>query len=174
VGEDWMKANKYILGETNDEFVCVTEIDNRQIAVAMIGQIELHLDILSRDFDPDVYDNQACCDAIENLALRSRHSRIRILLHDTKIASQRGHQIVYLGKRLGSLMQFRSLAEADKPLTETFLIADGIGLMHRPSPNTLAATVNFKDGQTAKELSKLFDELWENAMPEPEARYMVL
>jgi hypothetical protein len=34
------------------------------------------LDILSQDFDPAIYDNQACYEAIEKLALRSRHSRI--------------------------------------------------------------------------------------------------
>jgi len=164
-------VEKYILGETNKEFVCVSEEDNQQIAVSMIEQTALHLDILSRDFEPDVYE--ACCDAIEDLALRSRHSRIRILLDNTKMASQRGHLILQLGKRLGSLMQFRSVAE-EAPLAETFMIADRIGIMHRSSPNTLAATVNFKDGQTAKELSKLFDELWENAVPESEARYMVL
>ncbi|MEN8218747.1 MAG: hypothetical protein ABFS56_20720 [Pseudomonadota bacterium] len=167
-----MEIDKYILGETKKEFVCISEEDNQQIAVSMIEQTALHLDILSRDFEPEVYDNQACCDAIEDLALRSRHSRIRILLDNTKIASQRGHLILQLGKRLGSLMQFRSVAEA--PLTETFLIADRIGIMHRSSPNTLAASVNFKDGQTAKKLSKLFDELWENATPEPEARSCIL
>jgi len=159
-------VEKYILGETNKEFVCIE--DNQQITVSMIEQTTLHLDILSRDFEPDVYDNQTCCDAIEDLALRSRHSRIRILLDNTKIASQRGHLILQLGKRLGSLMQFRSVGE----VPETFMIADRIGIMHRSSPNTLAATVNFKDGQTAKKLSKLFDELWENATPEPEARYI--
>jgi len=159
-------VEKSILGETNKAFVCLSEEDNQQITVSMIEQTTLHLDILSRDFELEVYE--ACCDAIEDLALRSRHSRIRILVDHTKMASQRGHLIFQLGKRLGSLMQFRSVGE----VRETFMIADRIGIMHRSSPNTLAATVNFKDGQRAKELSKLFDELWENAMPEPEVRVL--
>jgi len=159
---------EYILGETNEEFVCITEEENQQIAMSMIEQTTLHLDILSRDLE--LYES--CCDAIEDLALRSRHSRIRILLGNAKRASQRGHLVLQLGKRLGSMMQFRSFADA--PPTETFMIADRIGIMHRPSPNTLAATVNFKDGLTAKKLSKVFDELWLNATPEYEARYMLL
>ncbi len=163
--------NKYILGETNEEFICLNEEDNQKIAVAMIKQTELYLDILSHHLDPGIYDNPACCEAIEDLALRSRHSRIRILLHDAKRVSQRGHLILHLGKRLGSLIQFRS---TQKYIPETFMIADRIGIMHRSSPNTLAATVNFKEGPTAKKLSKLFDELWENAEPDPNTRYMIL
>ncbi len=167
-------ANKYILGETNEEFLCISEEDNQRIAVAMIQQAELHLDILSRDFEPAVYDNHECCEVIEDLALRSRHSRIRILLHDARLVSQRGHLVLHLGKRLGSLMQFRSLAEIHKSTPDTFLIADGIGVMHRPYTDTLAATVNFKDRPKAKELSKLFDQLWEEAEPDPYTREMIL
>jgi len=51
-----INIDKYILGETDEEFLCTGEENNQQITLAMIQQTELHLDILSRDFDPDVYD----------------------------------------------------------------------------------------------------------------------
>ncbi len=162
---DIKENDKYLLGETNKEFVCV---ENQKIAVLMLQQIELHLDILSRDFDPDVYNNIECYEAIENLALLSRHSRIRILLQDTKTVSQRGHLILHLGKRLGRLIQFRSL----NSFSENFMIADDIGFMYRISP--LTRTVNFKDRPTVKKLSKIFDELWENAIPDPNTFDMII
>jgi len=166
---------KYILGETDEEFICVSEKDNQRIAVSMIEQTELQLDILSQLFDPDIYDNSECCEAIEDLALRSRHSRIRILLHDVKSVSQRGHLVLELGKRLASpMMQFRRVQEYDKSIPDTFMIADRIGIMHRPHPDTLAATVNFKDHPTAKELTKLFEDIWKNAEPDPYARYIII
>jgi len=168
------EKDEFILGETDKELFCISEEDNQQMAVLMIQQTELYLDILSRDFDPDVYDNPECCEAIEDLALRSRYSRIRILLHNTKQISQRGHLVFNLGKRLGSLIQFRSMAKNHKHIPDTFLIADGIGIMHRSSPNTLAATVNFKNRPQAKELLAMFDKLWENAEPDPETRSMVI
>jgi hypothetical protein len=165
---------KFILGETDEEFVCVSEEENQRFALTMIEQTDSHLDILSRDFDPDVYDNAECCEAIETLALRSRYSRIRILLHDGRIVSQRGHLVLELGKRLGNMIEFRSVPENYKHIPDTFMIADCIGIMHRPHSDTLAATVNFKDRPKAKELALIFDDIWENAEPEPEARYMVL
>ena len=124
-------ANKYILGETEGEFICTTEEENQQFTVAMIKQTELHLDILSHNFDPNIYDNNECYEAIEDLALRSRHSCIRILLHNISFISQRGHSIIHLGKRLGSLMQFRSVATTYRHIADTFMIVDGIGVIHR-------------------------------------------
>ncbi|HEC83779.1 MAG TPA: hypothetical protein ENI48_00835 [Thioploca sp.] len=171
---DTLDVDKYILGETEEEFLCVSDEDNQKIAVAMIQQAELELDILSRDFDPAVYDNHECCEAIEDLALRSRHSRIRILLHETRKASQHSHLVIHLGRRLGSLMQFRNVAETHKHIPDTFMIVDGIGIMLRPHTDTLAATVNFKDRPKVKKLSKLFEKLWEDAEPDPNTRYMIL
>ncbi|MDM8560161.1 hypothetical protein [Candidatus Parabeggiatoa sp. HSG14] len=174
IEEKYKKVEKYILGETGEEFICINEEDNQKIAVSMIQQAEFHLDILSYYFDPDVYDTHECCEAIEDLALRSRHSRIRILLHDSKTVSQRGHLVLYLGKRLGSLMQFRNVAEVHKSIPDTFMIVDGIGVMHRPHTDTLAATVNFKDRPKSKELSQLFEKIWADAEPDPNARDIVI
>ena len=167
-------VDKYILGETDEELLCVNEEDNQQIAVKMIQQAEMYMDILSRDFDPDVYDNDECYETIEDLALRSRSSRLRVLLHNTKIVAQRGHLILNLGKRLGSLIQFRTIAKLHKRIPDTFLIVDGIGVMHRSSPNTLAATVNFKNRPQAKELTQLFEELWKDAELDLETRHLIL
>jgi len=171
---DEIEISKYILGETDEEFFCVDEESNQKIAIAMVQQTELYLDILSRYLDPDVYDNNEFCEVLEDLALRSRHSQIRILLHNTKQVSQRGHLVMHLGRRLGSLMQFRQLAEVHKSIPDTFMIADGIGVMHRPHSDTLAATVNFKDRPKVKELSKLFDKLWVEAEPDQESRFLVV
>lgn len=165
---------EYLLGETNKEFLCISEEENQQVACALLQQAELKVDIFSRDFEPAVYDNPTCRDAIEDLALRNRHSRIRILLHDPRKVSQRGHHILYLGRRLGSLMQLRAVAEVHQSIRETFLLVDGIGFMHRPHADTLAATVNFKDAPRVKELTKLFEKIWKEAEPDPHFRHLVL
>ena len=166
--------DRYILGETDEEFMCINEEDNQIVAVAMLKQAEFHLDILSQDFDPDVYDNQDFFDVIEDLALLSRYSKIRILLHNTKKVSQRGHLIFHLGRRLGSLIQFRSLAETHMHISDTFMLVDGIGMMHRPHTDTLAATVNFKDRPKTKVLLQLFNEIWEDSEPDPESRHILI
>ncbi|EDN71577.1 hypothetical protein BGS_1434 [Beggiatoa sp. SS] len=88
--------------------------------------------------------------------------------------AQRGHLGLHLGQRLGSLIAFRSVAEVHKSIPDTFLIADGIGIIHRPYTDTLAASVNFKDRPKAKELGGLFEKIWQNAEPDLESRYVVV
>lgn len=165
---------RFILGETYEEFVCISEEDNQHIACSMIQQAELKVDILSRDFEPAVYDNEACLEVVEDLALRSRYSRIRILINDSQKVSQRGHALVYLARRLGSMIQLRIMAEVHQSFRESFLIVDGIGVMHRPYADTLAATVNFKDAPKARDLSKVFEKFWKDAEPDPNAQYIVI
>lgn len=165
---------RFILGETEEEFICVDEQENQQVAVSMLQQAEYHLDILSRDLDPVIYDTLEYCDQLEELALRSRHSRIRILLHNPKKAAQRGHSIIHLAKRLGSLIQIRALAEVHKSISDTFMIVDGIGIMHRPHIDTLAAYVNFKDRPKAKQWLQLFEKTWISAEPDPDCYQMIL
>jgi hypothetical protein len=172
---DLNHLDQYILGETAEEFFCVTEEENQKVAVAMIRQADMQLDILSRDLDPPVYDNEECCEVLEELALRSRYSRIRILLHDPQKVSRRGHLVLSLGKRLGnSLFQFRRVADIHRSVPDTFMIVDGIGLMHRPHTDTLAATVNFKDRQQAKQLLQLFEQLWKEGESDPNTRYLII
>ena len=171
---DISDQDKYILGETNEQFTCVDAEENQKITLTMIEQIEFNLDILSHGFAPEIYNNEACCEAIETLALRSRHSRVRILLHNPERVSSRGHLVMYLSRRLGSFIQVRAVAEHHKSIQETFMIADGIGVMYRPYADSLMATVNFKDRPTAKELLKLFEQLWENAEPDPNSRYLLI
>jgi len=174
IAEIIKNIDRYVLGETDEEFVCISGEDNKTVAVAMLKQAEMHLDILSRDFDPDVYNNHDFFDVIEDLALLSRHSKIRILLHNTRKISQRGHLVFSLGKRLGSLIQFRSMAEIHMHIPDTFMLVDGIGVMHRPHSDTLAATVNFKDRPTAKKLLLIFNKVWEDSEPDSESRYIVI
>ena len=171
---DKFAIDQFILGETNEEFHASGIEHNQQATISMITQTQLHLDILSRDFDPDIYDNQACCEAIEQLALRSRYSHIRILLHNPQKAAQRGHQVIYLGRQLGSLIQFRQLAEIYQSIQETFLLADKIGLIYRPYADSLSATVNFKDRPKVKELLLLFDKLWQESEPNPETQMIIV
>lgn len=172
--EQTLDLENFILGETDEEFICFGEENNQQVTVAMIKQTELHLDILSHDLAPEIYDNEACCEAIETLALRSRHSRIRILFHDAQKASRQGHSLIQLGKQLGSLIQFRTVAETHKSIAETFLLADEIGYIYRPHADTLTATVNFKDHPRIKELAQLFETIWIDSELDSETRYLII
>jgi hypothetical protein len=165
---------KYILGETDELLTCIGEEDNQKVALAMIQQTDRHLDLLSRYFAPAIYNNPECHEAFEELALRSRHSRIRILLHEPQQVAHQGHCILELGKRLRSYFHFRRPSKKYRYLPETFMVADNIGVMQWPYPDSLKAMANFKDNTNAKKLMELFSEIWEDAEPDPNTRDFIL
>ncbi len=174
IKKEFMKnLDKYILGETDQSFTCTTKEENQQFAIAMIQQTELYLDILSPDFEPAIYDNDSCYEAIENLALRSRHSQIRILLHDGRKPAQRGHKIIQLAKRLSGLIQFRNIPDIYRNKTDTFLIADRIGIIQRTEA-PLKSKVHFKNWPKIKPILKDFNDIWEESEPNPEVRTYII
>lgn len=167
-------ATQLILGETDLEFVCFGEEDNQKIALLMLEQAEFKIDILSRYLDPPIYDTQECFDAIESLVLHNRHAVVRVLVHEPRIIAQRGHFLIHLMRRLGSLIQCRGVPEQYKSTQDTFLIVDNIGVMQRSSVNSIAATVNFKNHPAAKKLTALFDKIWHNSEPTPYTREIIV
>ncbi|MCP4697435.1 MAG: hypothetical protein GY862_11365 [Gammaproteobacteria bacterium] len=167
--------NNYLLGETCEALACTDAEENRQAALAMIQQTERYLDILSRDFEPAIYDNDECYDAMMELALRNtRYSRIRILIHEPGKTVMRGHRVLDLGKRLSSFFHFRQPAEEHRGIPKTFLIADEIGFLCREYTDSLKAAANFCDPMGAKELLELFQTLWNEAESHPDLRILTL
>lgn len=157
----------YLLGQTNELLTCTGDEENRLVTIAMLMQAERHIDILSSDLEPRIYNNQECADALEHLALLSRHSRIRILLRQPRQIAERGHHILTLGRHLNSVFKFRKLSEKHQSFEECFLIADESGLIHYPYPDSLKSFVNFNDVLLVKKFSSVFNELWEEAEPDP-------
>lgn len=166
--------DEYILGTTKEPLLRIGEQENQTVCVHMIQQAEFYLDILSHDLEPAIYDTEECCQVIENLALRSRYSQIRILLHDAQKVVRRGHELIYLGKRLGSLIQFRQLAPIYQNRVETFMLVDRVGFMHREFKDALRITANFCDGKQVKVLTKVFNQLWEDSEPDPNTSVLIL
>ena len=68
--------------------------DHRTIALTMATQASRTLDISSRHLDPAIYDSDAFSSAVRQLALRSHHSRIRLLVIDPAPIITHGHRLV--------------------------------------------------------------------------------
>lgn len=163
-----------ILGETNELLRCAGADEQFEVIVAMLAQAEREVDLLSYRFDPEVYDNEACFEAFEDLALRSRYSRIRILLHQPAEAVRGGHRVINLGRRLSSYFQFRRPAEHHRHLPQSFLIVDKIGIVQQPYQDSRRATANFCDAPGARILGDHFQRLWDEAEEDPYLRYLSL
>src|SRR5574337_1362947 len=148
--------------------------DWRQAALQLAVQARRSLALFSRDLEPAIYDTAEFVAGVQQLALRSRYSRIRMVVIDPQLAVSDGHRLIELTRRLSSYMEIRRPAEDHAKLAEAFLISDDIGLMFRPLASRFEGFADTHDPFEARNRLRQFDEIWESAEPEPEFRRLGL
>jgi hypothetical protein len=138
--------------------------------LTLMAQARRELFILTPNFEPERYNEAAFADALSAFARRSRYSDARILVGDPKIALLWGHHVVALGKRLTSHLRIRQLHEDDYDPEESWMVADGIGMLRRDSSEGLKGSLSAKSIPYARRASDRFTELWERAAEIPDFR----
>lgn len=163
-----------VLGETAELLRVESSEELRRASLRMVQQCKRQLDLVSRDLDPAVYDTAEFQDALKDLALRSRHSQIRIVILDPQPLISEGHRILGLAQRLSSFVHLRTPAEEHRHFNEAFLVADGTGVIYRKLSDRFEGTVSFDDRSEALELGRRFEEIWDKALPDPNFRRLGL
>lgn len=150
-----------VLGQTTGEIALAGSEQFAWTALRLARQARHRVDILSRDLDPPLYDQLPFLDALRALALRSRYSRIRVLLQNGERVQREGHRLLGLYRKLSSKIELRVVHPdfADHP--ESFLIADETGYLHRRLHERYEGTADFNDSQRARLLGHFFDTVWQ-------------
>lgn len=169
-----IRLENYTLGETDDPLTIGTSAEVTMVALMMVSQARRTLDIVSRTLDPIVYDTPEFVEAVRQLALKSRHSKIRLLVHEPAQIMKRGHRLVDLGMQLTSFIEMRIPDNEHADFNESLLIADATGYIHRQNGERYEAKLNFSDGRTSRILSKIFDEMWDKGRSDPNLRRALL
>lgn len=147
-----------------------TSADNRRAAAILAAGARRTLALFTRDMEQTIYDTTEFATAVQQLALRSRFSRIRIAVVDPLPAIKDGHRLIELGRRLGSFIEFRRSAAEHATLADTFLIADESGLLYRPLASRYEGYMDTDDPHAARTHLHAFEAIWELAEPETEFR----
>lgn len=142
----------------------------RELSIRMASQCNRTLDIISRQLDRVVYDNEAFVDAVKQIALGSRFARIRILVNDVAHLNTQDHRLIELAARLSSFISVRVPAQQHKRFNEALLIADNTGYIHRRFADRFEGHANFNDKAQTAELIGRFNELWSHAELDPNLR----
>jgi hypothetical protein len=140
----------------------------------MVQQCKQQVEIFSKDLEPLIYDNETLIETLEEFALNNHYAKIRILVKEPRVVAQRGHGLLRLGQRLSSFFEFRRQSDMHLDISETFLLADSVGFVHRPYSDSLKAHANFCDPRGAKELSNIFRRVWEAGETDGNLRSLLL
>lgn len=166
------ELERLVLGQTEEPLEIQTSADNREAALAMIRQTERTLTIFSRDLDGKIFDDVQLVNAVKDLVLKSRHSRVRIITRDISRILSRGHRLVNLYRRLPTYMDIRLPAKEHASYNSAFLVSDRAGVLFRMHADRYEGTVNFNDQKSAEDLSNLFNDMWEAGREHPDLRIL--
>jgi hypothetical protein len=158
-----IKFENYILGDTDETLSVDT---SEQLALGtqtMVQQAKRTLVIISRDLDPVIYNTAEFCESVRQMVLKSRYTKVRILVHEPMQIVKRGHRLVDLAMHLTSFIEIRVPDQEHADFNESVMIADAIGYAHRINGERYEARLNFNDGRTSRILLKQFEGMWGKA-----------
>ncbi len=126
--------------------------------------------ILSRDLDPDFYDQAPFLAEVRRLALATPHLPVRALVYEPRVAVLAGHRLIDLARRLSSRIAIRRVAEDFRDRLDAFLIADGRGYCLRRLADRPEALASYAAPGDAGRLRAEFEPIWERSDADTELR----
>lgn len=159
-----------ILGESSGQIHLNSIGECRDAALSLATQARRSIYIFSYDLDPQIYNQVDFLDAVKNLAIRSEHSRVKILLQNNERVQREGHRLIQLWRRLTSKIEIRKPDADHIDHLENFLLADETGYLLRRLYSDYEATATFNARLEAKQLCTFFNEVWEKSEPDSELR----
>lgn len=144
--------------------------ESRVAAQTLAENVHRELLIFSRDLEPAVLDQEDFLDAVRQFLIRSRHTRLRVLVQDPTRAIREGHGLVRLAARLTSHVGLHRPHRDDAGHSDAFIVADNTGFLYRPMADRLEGRWHAYDPPEARRLNKRFTEMWQRSEPEPEFR----
>ena len=148
--------------------------ENRLVCAHMAGQARRELCLFTRDLDKALYDQAPFLDAVRALALRSRTSRLRILLQDHERVVKQGHRLIELVRHLSSSAEIRIPHRDWLEHAQNFLLADRHGYVHRELATRYEATANYHAPLEVRHMLNRFEEIWESAQVDAELRRLYI
>ena len=172
--ENFKRFVELRLGISDIEIELLTRAETRHATELMVGQTQSSLDIISRDLDPVLYDQEIFLDLLSRLCLRNRQARIRFLVRDPSTPVKKGHRLIELARKLSSSIELRQPHQDYQHFNEACLIADQCGLVHRSLADRFEGTANFYAPVAARRKLDFFTEVWERSESHPEFRRLYL
>jgi len=147
-----------------------TPQQNRHISIELAKQACYNLDIVCRDLDHALYDNDDFHNAVKQLAISNPKAKIRLLIQNSNKAVKQGHRLVDLARRLSSFIGIRLQGKDFKEFNEAWFIVDNKAWIRRRVAGKYAADVDYCAARQLKEIAKTFDSMWNQANNDPNLR----
>lgn len=164
----------YKFNKSDNDITLAHRDEVKIINIALSQQATKSIDILSRHLDPGVFDNTDFIDAVKNLSISSKFTKVRILLNDSEPMTKNGHRIIDLIQQLTSTIEVRKISNDYKSYNEAFSLFDGKGVIYLRYADRYDGFANFDRPRLVTELSNFFNEVWEHSTPDSNLRRLYI
>jgi len=145
-----------------------------EYAIALVQSAVRYVCILSPRLDHAAFDSEELAEALSALARRNRHTRVRILIADSRDIVSRGHRLLQLARRLPSAVHMQKILEHPDWKGQTVVIRDRDGVLFKPAGSGDDGFCQPGSRASTQRHLELFDELWRYSEEDPELRSMRL
>lgn len=142
--------------------------------IALAQQTTRNIDIISNNLDASIFDTTDFIEAIKQLSISSKFTRIRILIKDSEPMIKNGHRMIELIQQLTSSIEVRIISDEYKSYNEAFSLFDTKGVIYLRYSERYEGFANFDRPRLVTELSNLFNEVWEHSVPDTSLRRLHL
>lgn len=169
--EPWADA---VIGEDSN----VYRVDGLEAAQQahwqLAGQARRTLYVLSNDLDARLLDQRPFLEAVRALAVSSRYARCQVLVQDPAPAVQNDHRLLETARALSSFVEIRRVHSDYKDLNQAFMTVDERGYYYRSRADRYEGEVCFNGPLRARELNRLFDEIWQISEVDAQFRRLLI
>ncbi|MFK8047939.1 MAG: hypothetical protein AB8B81_05855 [Halioglobus sp.] len=145
----------------------------KELLLALCGSASRYIKIISPRLDHLVFDNAELADVLSAVARSGSHSRVDILISDSRPIINNGHRLLNLTRRLPSKITIRKLEDHPEMTGETVVIRDMNGVLFMPDDEGLGFYDPDSRASTQPFIDK-FESLWQRAQSDPEFRRLGL
>lgn len=167
--------NKSYKFKSNESDISLASRDEVKIMnIALTQQATRSIDIISKHFDSSVFDTPDFIEAIKQLSISSKFTKIRILIKDSEPMTKNGHRIIELIQQLTSSIEVRKISDEYKSYNEAFCLYDAKGVIYLRYADRYNGLANFNRPRLAAELTNFFNEVWEHSAADPNLRRLYI
>ena len=168
------KFESHFLGK-DDEDILIDSSEESIIATLRMAQQAIRtIDIISRPLDPVIYDTEGFVEAVKQMVIKTKKSRVRVLVHEPVQILKHGHQLLDLSLQLSSFIEIRVPGPEHEPINESLFVADRTGYIYRRDCERYEGKLNFKDKRASRLLIHEFEAIWEKSRPDLNLRRALL
>ena len=160
------KTSSKSLSGRNDCLDCVN---------TLIRQAQQRVYIIGQDLEADLYNHKGIYDHLTWMATQNRKTDIRLIAHDTRLATSNGHYLILLAQKLPTFAQIRITTDPDhRKFSENWLIVDDDAFMRLNNPYQYEGNFDIDNRLDCRSLTEDFIDIWEASQQDQNTRRLSL